>query len=176
MELSKVLEDRRSIREYTLDNVSDEEIKKIINAGILAPSAKNKQPWHFVAVRNNELKNKISKVLYESEENKSPALVRTSEIINNAPVLILVFNTIIDDDLDWYSLSIGACIENMLLQSTELNLGSLWIGYVNRVSDKICNLLEIQNEKLISAVVVGHKNENPTKRPRKELNEVVDWR
>lgn len=176
MEFNEVIKNRRSIREYKDLIVSDEDIKQIINAGILAPSAKNKQPWDFIVIKDNNLKQEIGSILYDSDERKSPALIRTSEIIKKAPVLILVFNKIVDDELDWYSLSIGACIQNMLLQATNLGLGSLWIGYVNRIGNEINNLFDINDKKLISAIILGYKDEEPSSRPRNSIEDIVEWR
>jgi nitroreductase len=73
-------------------------------------------------------------------------------------------------------ISVGACIENMLLSATSLNLGSLWIGSITNFEEEISSLLNINNLHLISAIALGYKNEEPSPRPRKLLDEVLEWR
>lgn len=176
MELNKAIETRRSIREYKNDVINKEDIITILKNGTLAPSAKNKQPWEFVVIQNKDLLLEISEALLKSSEHISGSLLKTSEIIKNAPVLVLVFNNILEDDNDWYSLSIGACIENMLLTATSLNIGSLWIGYVNRIRKEINEILNINDKVLMSAIVFGIKDEDPSMRPRNDVDTITMWR
>lgn len=176
MELNKAIETRRSIREYKNDVINKEDIITILKNGTLAPSAKNKQPWEFVVIQNKDLLLEISEALLKSSEHISGSLLKTSEIIKNAPVLVLVFNNILEDDNDWYSLSIGACIENVLLTATSLNIGSLWIGYVNRIRKEINEILNINDKVLMSAIVLGIKDEDPSMRPRNDVDTITMWR
>ena len=60
MELIKI---RRSVREFTDEKISDDDIKKIIEAGICAPSAMNQQPWEFIVINDKEILNKLSQHL-----------------------------------------------------------------------------------------------------------------
>lgn len=54
MEFREVVEKRRSIRRFKKDDIANEVIEDIIDCGRLAPSAKNRQPWYFVVIRNKE--------------------------------------------------------------------------------------------------------------------------
>lgn len=161
----KEIENRRSIRSFKNEKISKELIIKIIESGILSPSAKNKQPWYYIVV-NEEIKNKIS-IELENVMGKN----KTSDVIKEAPILILVYNTLDD----YYShMSIGASIENMLLEAEHNNIGSLWIGYVKKIEEYINRLVDC-NYELISAIALGIKNENPNKRPRKTIDEVCKF-
>lgn len=159
----KEIENRRSIRNYKNDEIKKEVIMELIESAVKAPSAKNNQPWHFVIV-NKEIKDKIANKMIE---NVGPN--KTAEVILNVPYLVLVYNT---SDEYFNHLSIGASIENFILEATNRDLGTLWIGYIKKIEDYVNSLVGI-NYELVSAIAVGVKNENPIPRPRKKIEEVV---
>lgn len=159
----KEIENRRSIRNYKNDNIDKKIIFDILNAGIKAPSAKNNQPWRFLIV-NNDIKNKISDKMIEIYGPN-----KTAEVIKTVPYLILVYNK---DNEYFNHLSIGAAIENILLEAENIGLGTLWIGYIKKIEDYVKELVNIDYE-LVSAIAIGVKNENPLERPRLTLEEVL---
>lgn len=73
------------------------------------------------------------------------------------------------------SLSIGAAIENMLLRATELGLGTLWVANTCFAYEELTTYLNTDNQ-LIGAVALGYTAENPMQRPRKCLDEIVEYR
>lgn len=142
---------RRSIRNFKEKDVSVELINQIIDAGRVAPSAKNRQPWKYIVFGNEhkkELLNVMEAGLQREEKGitdlpKSrqgiPDAKNTLRIMQEAPIIIIVLNTnakspflSVDNDeriseiCD--SLSIGASIENMILAAEEQGLGTLWIA------------------------------------------------
>ncbi len=159
----KEIQNRRSIRNYLPDEVTKEEILDILQAGINAPSAKNNQPWRFVIV-SKEIKDKISEKMVELYGPN-----KTAEVIKTVPYLILVYNK---DNEYFNHLSIGAAIENILLETTNRNLGSLWIGYIKKIEDYVKELVNIDLE-LVSAIAIGIKKEEPVARPRLKLEDVL---
>ena len=159
----KEINNRRSIRSYKDENIDKKEIIDILNAGIKAPSAKNNQPWRFV-IANDETKNKISNKMFELYGPN-----KTAEVIKTVPYLILIYNK----DSEYFNhLSIGACIENMILEAESKGLGTLWIGYIKKIEDYVKELVNVDYE-LVSAIAIGIKNENPIERPRLNLEEVL---
>ena len=159
----KEIENRRSIRNYKMGNIDKKVILDILNAGIKAPSAKNNQPWRFL-ILDNDIKNKISDRMVEIYGPN-----KTAEVIKTVPYLILVYN--INNEY-FNHLSIGAAIENILLEAENMGLGTLWIGYIKKIEDYVKELVNIDYE-LVSAIAIGVKNENPLVRPRLNLNEVL---
>ena len=159
----KEIQNRRSIRNYKKENISKETILDILKSGIKAPSAKNNQPWRFVIV-NEEIKNKISNKMVELYGPN-----KTAEVIKTVPYLILIYNK---DDGYFNHLSIGACMENMILEAESIGLGTLWIGYIKKIEDYVKELVNVDYE-LVSALAIGIKNENPVARPRLNLEEVL---
>lgn len=159
----KEIQSRRSIRNYKNESISKEEILDILKSGIQAPSAKNNQPWRFVIV-NDKTKNKISNKMVELYGPN-----KTAEVIKTVPYLILIYNK---DNEYFNHLSIGACMENMILEAESKGLGTLWIGYIKKIEDYVKELVNVDYE-LVSALAIGIKNENPVARPRLNLEEVL---
>ncbi len=75
-------------------------------------------------------------------------------------------------DRDMNIISIGACIENIILYFTDLGLGTLWIGNTNLVNEEIKELFNIKDDT-ISCIGVGKKMQNPHERPRKDIDDVL---
>jgi nitroreductase len=104
METIEAIKTRRSVRGFTAENVGDETVTIILEAGRWAPSGLNNQPWRFIVVRNPEIKVELSK------------LTVYGHTIKNAPLLVVVF---LDKEHIYNYVkdvqSIGACIQNMLL-------------------------------------------------------------
>lgn len=185
MDTIDAIKKRRSIREFKSDDIPSEVVEDILRCGSLAPSAKNRQPWYFVVLKD-EIKNKVADMMIEytintdeTEERKllnAPSTVNNSaRVIKQAPILILVFKEKYDAWIVSDNLSIGACIENMLLRATELGLGSLWIRDICYVSKKVAEMLGHIDLELNCAVSLGVPNQEPNPRPRKELKDIVEW-
>jgi len=168
METIDAIKERRSIRHFNSEEVSVNNLKEIIEAGILAPSAHNKQPWHFIVVKDKDIKNKLSLMLKEKVEEAA----LTAEVIETCNTLILVFAEIQDELMDIQS--VGASIENMILMATAKNIGSLWIGYIAKIEGELQELFKT-DKKLIAAVALGKASVAPKPRPRKNVDEVVEW-
>lgn len=190
--------ERRSIRKFQQKEVSLEMINKILDAGRAAPSAKNRQPWKYI-VFGNEHKKELLKAMEEGLQREEKGITdlpkskhgiadaqNTLRIMREAPIIIVVINTNakspflpVDNDeriteiCD--SLSIGASVQNILLSAQAMGLGALWIANTCFAYKEITAYLNI-NEQLAGAIAVGYKAESPNPRPRKSLNEIVEYR
>lgn len=169
MELSKVIEERRSVRHFDDRKLKKEIIQDILNYAILSPSAHNRQPWYFVVIQDKKLKDEIGDCLQNKMGDIS---IVTSNVIRECSCLVLVFANIEDEIMD--VISTGACIENMVLRARDLDVASLWIGYILNIEKEIQEKFNISN-KLVSAVALGYTTHFPSKRPRKSLDEVCIW-
>lgn len=188
---------RRSIRKYKQKMVSREVIEQVLKAGMLAPSSKNRQPWKFVVV-TGKAKEDMAEVFRKGieREKRDPFLVDsvkyiggaeyTLEIMRQAPVVIFVANTLgvgfeqeltIDERVSEIcnSQSIGAAIENMTLTAVQLGLGSLWICDTYFAQKELNEWLDTDGV-LCAALAVGYADEMPLARPRKKIEDVVEWR
>ena len=134
---------RRSVRKYTDQPISKEDLQEILEAGTWAPSAVNLQPWYFVAIHSQEELAKMADVMQRVADGilpnlktrfaNAPAVVdETYEFVRglgDAPVYILAFQLKPDYkvEADAVNLSIGAAIENMLLAAHDKGIGSCWL-------------------------------------------------
>lgn len=168
MELIEAIETRRSIRHFNDKKLEKEKIIEILKAGILSPSAMNRQPWYFIIVNKEDLKNEISKKLLK----KNLLAAQTCEVMKKCQSLILVFASIEKDLMDIQS--VGGCIENMCLRATDLGVGSLWIGFIASIESDLQKMFDC-NKKIIAALALGHMDKIPKPRPRKSLEEVSVW-
>ena len=192
------IKERRSIRKYISKPVDKKLINEILSAAVLAPSAKNRQPWKFIvysAGSKDELLNAMEKGLIKtkaelSNMSNSEYLLsdafNTLRIMREAPTVIMVLNTNGSSpfaDIDTFariteicdSLSIGAAIENMLLKATELGLGTLWIANTCYAYNELADFIGT-TDLLIGAVALGYADEAPAPRPRKSLDETAEYR
>lgn len=187
MELNDALQKRRSIRKFKNIKVEGEKLDKILEAARICQSAKNRQPWKFMILENNnkdEIADAIINKCNTIQLPKSDSCKASAKSIKNAPVLILVFreknNTYCfngenEDDISITSdlLSIGAAIENMCLEATNLGLGSLWIRDIMIVADEVVEPDLFLHLELVSAVAIGYADEDPQARSRKRMEEIL---
>ncbi len=193
MDFLELARKRRSIRVFEDRDVPEELIRKVLEAGNLAPSAHNKQSWKFVVVKGNKKKQLASLITELSElyPKKSRLLLRmASKSINSAPVLIAVLSTgeLVEEAYDFgedykkeierffYEMEIqsaSAAVQNMLLQATELGLGSLWLGIVVLVASQIECFLGIEG-KLLAMIPIGYPSKNYIPPRKKPLAEVIE--
>lgn len=189
---------RRSIRKYLDKNVSKELIEQILDAARVAPSAKNRQPWRYIVFGGSnkaELLEQMEKGILREESGNSalpdsrhgiPDAKNTLRIMKEAPILIVVLNDngstpFAQIDADGRiteicdTLSIGASIENMLLKADEQGLGTLWIANTCFAYEELTTYLGT-SKQLVGAIALGYADESPSQRPRKKLEEIVEYR
>jgi nitroreductase len=191
---------RRSIRKFSDKPIAREVIEQIIQAGINAPSAKNRQPWRFVVVTADGEKTDMLNAMREGLQWMKKNAVASKEdrqflmgawntlhVMEQAPVTIFVLNP--EGKLPFVELqpflerfmelanaqSVGACIENMCLAATDMGIGSLWICDVFQAYHALIKWLD-SDKQLIAALSIGYAEESPPTRPRRPLGEITTWR
>lgn len=132
--------ERRSIRKYKPDNISSQNIDLIVKAGLYAPSARNRQPWHLCVLQGQELIDKVTAELKAAvarmPENPYKAFVGADNYTVNyhAPVFIIV-----SADPAVSSLAMADCalvLGNMFLAAHSLGIGSCWINQLGSACDE----------------------------------------
>lgn len=154
MDLMEAIKKRRSVRRFKPDKIPDDLIRKIIEAGVLAPSACNMQGWRFIVVDDQKIKEKIV--------DNGGAIT-----IKSAPVGILVVydkrtgNTEYQD----YIQSAAAAIQNLLLAATHYGLGSCWVCQLP-LKGRLRKILDIPKDfSPIGYILLGY--------PEREAREVA---
>ena len=152
MELLEGIFTRRSIRKYTNQEITSEQIELILKAGMYSPSASNQQPWHFIVINDTLILNHIKEV--------HPY----AKMLGQAQLAILVCGDVnLELSKDYWVVDCSAATQNMLLAAHGIGLGAVWLGIHPRVERKneirkIFNLPEnIQPASLIS---IGYPDEN----------------
>ncbi len=151
---------RRSVRNFTAEPVSDEEIRLILEAAMAAPSACCKDPWRFIVVNKHEVKQEIA--------NHLP----NGHFLPLAPVCIVVLGDLEQAHANSESFLLQDCsaaIENILLAVTAMGLGACWLGVHPRPEriKAIRNYFQLPNNILpVSVVAIGHPLKTPEARTR----------
>nr|HPJ23597.1 nitroreductase family protein [Bacillota bacterium] len=115
---------RRSVRKYKSDMITEEELKTIVECGLFAPSAKNKQNWHFTVITNNEKIEEINRLAIEGMERLGIEKEEDYHVFYHAPVVI-----VISSKIEGYSeVNAGCVIENMAIAAQSMGIGSCIIG------------------------------------------------
>ncbi|MEQ8187761.1 MAG: nitroreductase family protein [Candidatus Eremiobacterota bacterium] len=171
MELFEAIRKRRSIRQFTSEYVPDDYVNKILEAAILAPSAGNLQSWYFIVVRNKTLIENLAMAAWNQEcvRNASLLIVVCCDTGRIAPYgkrgteLFTLHDT-------------GAAIENMLLASTALGLGSVWVGAFDEVEAAELLGLNWNEFRPVAIIPTGFPAEEPSMPSRRSLSETAEYR
>jgi nitroreductase len=170
MEVLEAIKGRRSIRFFTNQPVSEEEVKTLIDAARHAPSAGNIQPWEFIIAKKTEVKHKLVVA----------ALNQT--FIEQAPVVIVVCANTNASGSGYGSRGVAlyciqdtaAATQNILLTAYSMGLGTCWIGAFNE--EEVKEALGIPDGiRPVAIIPVGHGTGNPPKHPRRPLAEMVHY-
>ena len=149
MDALEMLFTRRSIRSYTSEPVSDEDLTTILEAGMNAPSANNRQPWHFVVVDDGE---KLDAIM------KAHPYTR---MLAEAPMAIVVCGDTGVSESFWVQ-DCSAATENILLAARALGLGTVWCGVYPREArvDAIRDLFDVPETMVpLNVIALGHPDE-----------------
>lgn len=153
-ELLDLMYTRRSIREYTDEQVTDEQVEAMLKAAMAAPSAQDLRPWHFVVVRKRKLLDKLAEVH------------KYAHMLGKAPLGIVVCGDEEVSERHWVE-DTCAATQNLLLAATAVGLGGVWISvYPSKKRQKyVRDLLDIPDHiGVLCLVAIGHPAEE--KEPR----------
>ncbi|MGB9727828.1 MAG: nitroreductase family protein [Nitrososphaeria archaeon] len=166
MDVFEAIEKRRSVRKYLDKEVPMKLILKVLEAGRLAPSAHNSQPWHYIIVTDSEKRKKIA------ESGKWAGFLK------NTPVVIVGCGDP-EASPNWFVVDVAISMQNMVLEATELGLGTCWVGSFDQ--DTVKKLLNIPEKyKVVALLALGYPADGieiaskilHTLRPRKRLQEI----
>lgn len=157
---------RRSIRKYKNQEVSGEIINELLNAAMMAPSARNTQSWQFVVIKSRIILDKLSEI--------HPY----AKMLKEAPLAILVCGDGSKEENDYYQcINCSAATQNILLAAHDLGVGSVWLGVYPRAEriEPIKELLNIPEGILpISLIALGYADEIKVK-PERFVKEKVHY-
>ena len=158
MDALEAIRKRRSVRAYTGEPIPREDLLTIVDAGRLAATGGNRQPWEFIVV---------------TDDGVIDRLAVAAQWMDKAGAIVAV---VMDESSRWWLEDGSAAIENMLLAATALGYGSCWLeGWTLRLEDDLKDILGVPDDKrLLPLFPFGVPVEWPTKE-KKLLEEVLYW-
>jgi len=164
MDVSEAIQKRRSIRKYQGRQIEEEKLDRVLEAGRLAPSARNLQEWKFVIVRDEARRKRIAEA------------AKGQTFVGEAPVVIAACATVTDYVMTCgqltYPIDLAIAVDHMTLKAVEEGLGSCWIGAF--YEEEVKKVLNIPPEvRVVALLPIGYPDESPNPRPRKEMEEIV---
>lgn len=176
-DIMEAIEGRRSIRKYKDQQISREALDAILRAGMLAPSASNKQPWHFIAIQDQALIAELNDAILRAMGKNSNAYVSAMAAreryapLFHAPTVILVCGV---ENSSWSHCDCALAAQNMALAAYGMGIGSCMVGfalnlYGDQAGDQSALLAKLwipQGYRMHYAFCFGYPDETPPARPR----------
>jgi nitroreductase len=168
MRFIELVQQRHSVRNFEPTPVEREKLEAILEAGRLAPSAVNFQPWHFIVLTQKEVLESFYPVYHR-------------EWFRTAPAVIVVLG---DHNQGWHrkedgkdhtDIDVAIAVDHITLAATELGLGTCWV--CNFHTTQCSEFFELPNHlEPIALIPVGYPAEQaiPSKK-RKEASEIIHW-
>ena len=153
---------RRSIRKYKDESISDDALRNILEAGRLAPSAVNSQPWHFLVLRDQEAKEACSLGGYNKFTGEADfvivGLYKPSEAMMERLSLM----------------DVTIALQNMVVAAWMQGVGSCWIGaWDDRKLKDTLNLPD--DSRIVGLVTFGIPDDKPAQPSKKALNAIIHF-
>jgi nitroreductase len=162
METEEAIRNRRSIREFTEEPVTEEQLDSLLEAARWAPSGLNNQPWRFMRITEPSLIEELS------------MLTKYRGVVAGATALIAVFmdaTAMYDRTKDL--MSTGAAIQNVLLAAHDMGLGACWLGEILARRNLVERLLETPDDlEFVALVALGRpvpRERTGVRRPVEQL-------
>lgn len=158
---------RHSVRDYRTDMVEEEKLNKILEAGRMAPTAANRQPFRIYAVHTKGREDDLKKIYNREWFVKAPVVICVCAIPEAAWIR--------SDGKNYADVDCAIVMDHMILAATELGLGTCWIGAFNSTAAK-----EVLNmERGVEPVVftpLGYPVQHESKKVRKNLQDLVVYK
>ena len=159
MDVGTAIANRRSVRKYKPEQLSKEDMSKILEAARLSPSARNDQARKLIVITDENIKSDMV-----------AACKNQSFVKECAAVLVAVHSP----EKRWSAEDCVIMLDHVTLQAEELGIGTCWIGAFEE--DKVKAVAKIPADMRVAlCMTVGYPNESPAARPRKDLDDIVCW-
>ena len=175
MELQEALLKRRSVRKFTEDAVTDEELRHIFEAVRWSPSWSNTQVWEFIVVRNKSTIEKVVSTYVDKNPATKCSLAASALIVACAKsgVSGCYDGQELTSIKNWYMFDLGLAVQTLCLSAHELGLGTVIVGLMNHEACK--KVLNVPDGHEVVAVIPIGKSAVPPREgpPRKAVSEMV---
>ena len=176
IKLLELINKRQSDRAYLSNPIEGDKLERILEAGRLAPSACNAQPWKFIIVNEQELKNKIA-------DCTSSKILGMNHFTKQAPIHIVI----VEEKANFTSnagsliknkqfplIDIGITAEHICLQATAEGMGTCMLGWFDE--PKVKKLLNIPKSKRVPLIItLGYPANETREKRRKDSKEIISY-
>lgn len=168
MEFYDVIKKRKSIRKYKSDPIPHDVLNRILDAGRIAPSAKNYQPWHFIVIKDPEIKKNVA------EASRGQHWMADADVIVCGCALMDIVWSRMGGYMSSFAVDITIAMDHMILAAANEGLGTCWIGAFDEKQVK--EILEVpDNVHVVALTPIGYPAQEPKDRGRKALNEIISY-
>jgi len=144
MDVIEAIRSRHSVRAYLAKEIPMDKLDRVLEAGRLAPSAGNIQPWHFIVVTDQQKRNMLSKGRFAKFLAESPVAIVGCGNRESSP--------------NWYAVDTAIAMQNMVLTATSEGLGTCWVGSFDE--NQVKRLLDIPEKyKVVALLALGYPRE-----------------
>lgn len=172
----EIIKSRRSVRNYSQEQIKDNELENILDAAIYAPTGHYDQPWHFTIIQNQDIINEINEGAKEAMKQMEVewisrlGSVKDFNIFHGAPTVIIVSGR---KDATTPLVDCAAAVQNMLLAAESMDIGSCWIGFAKFFfihPDKQKKLKIPEDNEVHFGVSLGYKLKENLEAPKRNLD------
>ncbi len=166
MNIYELIEKRRSVRKFRDEEIPEEKLKRVLNAGRMAPSIHNAQDYIFVVVKDKKKREALKEA------------AASQEFVAEAPVIIAPVSTkpeyVMSCDVPAYAVDVAIAIDHMTLAAVEEDLGTCWVGaFDQKKAKEILNIPE--KYKVVELLPIGIPYDRPSVKSRKNILEIVRY-
>jgi len=168
MTILDIIKTRRSTRKYKQNPIPEDVFFRVIEAARRAPSGKNFQPWKFIVVKDQAIKEKLA------EASRGQRFIAQAAVVIVACAYPEKSYQKQGNYMQSWSIDVTCALDHLMLQAREEGLGTCWIGAFEE--DKVKPILNIPDKvKVLALTPLGYPDEEPYDRGRKPLAEIISY-
>jgi len=165
MDFCEAMNKRCSVRVFLDKPVEDDKLRRVLDAGRLSPSARNRQARKIVVVRDPERREALAAAADQAWIAKAPVLLA---MVGTDP------NSVMHCGVPTDPVDCAIALDHITLAAAAEGLGTCWLGHFNQ--DACCELLDVPpSAKIVELMALGYPGAEPTPKFRKPFDEVVCW-
>lgn len=168
MNFKELVKKRYSVRKYEDKEVKKETLEKILEVVRNAPSAANKQPWHFFVITEDDMKSKVCETYKLDWMKKAPVIIVACGDHSQSWKR--------DDGKDHCDIDVSIAIDHLTLAAAEEGLGTCWVCAFD--AKQVSEILELPSHlEPIALIPIGYPLDKDVRdKKRKDFEQIVSWR
>jgi nitroreductase len=164
MDVYEAIKMRRSVRAYRITPVSEESLRKILDAARMAPSLHNSQEYKFIVVKNSQKIEEISKAAFGQKFIAEAPMVIAGVSLNPSHIM--------ENNVPAYAVDLAIALDHITLAAVEEGLGTCWITVFSQ--EEVKRILGVPDEyKIVALLTIGTPYDDPSIKSRKKLGQLV---